>query len=491
MARPSRRSTVNGGRRSLLADQTNIAQFSPAKGDSDSKGSKRTSLQGVTREEKRVEVAGEEAKRILSSLDTSSGGYNLHNLVKSFASRQKVKTGRTSEEGGAHHGSSAWNPLDIEWSVFQDWPEGLEKEEREMKQYYKYLKFIHLEHETKIRFITEIVEDPEADPPREAIVYSARDVKEKEAEMFAAKAQLKQGKQIVRALRAENDAIAARVSVPFMQIQNDSAEAKALLDEIDDLELELVKIKSEGGTNGSAGVTELDVEEMDLEALPPVGSLTEQEAVRFIERQEEGMAQLEDENSNADEIMKRLRSDTKAAIKAVDRLASESHVAERQAKEAREMGVGGKKRDKEVERICGNHIATLGLLRSLFGLRRIEALEDNRISLAWVSEKNGCEMSVVLQFDQPGGKLESVELHHPTQATPIHLPPRSLKSKARTAGRPSQAHTASEQELVDPQFGPLLKAIQANDVPVVVMEAWDWDENLRMGTASGGVEGDA
>lgn len=71
--------------------------------------------------------------RILSSLDTSSGGYNLHNLVRSFASRQKVKAGRTSEEGGAHHGSSTWNPLDIEWSVFQDWPEGLEKEEREMK----------------------------------------------------------------------------------------------------------------------------------------------------------------------------------------------------------------------------------------------------------------------------------------------------------------------------------------------------------------------
>lgn len=141
-----------------------------------------------------------------------------------------------------------------------------------------------------------------------------------------------------------------------------------------------------------------------------------------------------------------------------------------------------------------------------------------------MSEKNGCEMSVVLQFDQPGGKLESVEvsqrgslegkghpriiipespslhrfplaspkLHHPTQATPIHLPPRSLKSKTRTTGRTSQAHIASESELVDPQFGPLLKAIQANDVPVVVMEAWDWDENLRMGSsAPGGVEGDA
>lgn len=44
---------------------------------------------------------------------------------------------------------------------------------------------------------------------------------------------------------------------------------------------------------------------------------------------------------------------------------------------------------------------------------------------------------------------------------------------------------------MDPQFGPLLKAIQANDVPVVVMEAWDWDENLRMGSAAGGAEGDA
>lgn len=47
------------------------------------------------------------------------------------------------------------------------------------QQYYKYLKFIHLEHETKIRFITEIVDDLEADPPREAIVYTPRDVKDK------------------------------------------------------------------------------------------------------------------------------------------------------------------------------------------------------------------------------------------------------------------------------------------------------------------------
>jgi hypothetical protein len=47
----------------LLADQTNLAQFSPAKGETDMKGPKRTSLQGVSREEKRIEVAGEEARR--------------------------------------------------------------------------------------------------------------------------------------------------------------------------------------------------------------------------------------------------------------------------------------------------------------------------------------------------------------------------------------------------------------------------------------------
>lgn len=121
--------------------------------------------------------------RIISTYDADSHSHHFHQLLRSFASKQTQRTPRASisstsalSDGTEHHG---WNPVDVEWTIFQDWPQGLELEEREMKQYYKYLKFIHLELETKIRFITEIVDDLTADPPREAVVYTSRDVKER------------------------------------------------------------------------------------------------------------------------------------------------------------------------------------------------------------------------------------------------------------------------------------------------------------------------
>lgn len=63
--------------------------------------------------------------------------YNIHALLRSFASRQKTSGSRRQS---SHHGSAtmtdengAWNPLEIDWHVFNEWPEGLEREEREMK----------------------------------------------------------------------------------------------------------------------------------------------------------------------------------------------------------------------------------------------------------------------------------------------------------------------------------------------------------------------
>lgn len=181
-----------------------------------------------------------------------------------------------------------------------------------------------------------------------------------EAEMYQAKAQLKEAKQTVRSLRTEVDQLAERVSVPYKQLDRDCAEAKQLLDECMDLELELVRMKSENSNRASTGgdgggvfdVVDLDVETTDLEVLPPVGTLTEREAERFIERQEAALIQLEDENAQLDLLMTRLSADAKDAVKKVDKLGSEKRVAERQAKEAKSMGVGGKKRDREVERIC-------------------------------------------------------------------------------------------------------------------------------------------
>lgn len=93
------------------------------------------------------------AVRIIASLDafsaapSSSTGnspsaeYNWHKLLRSFASRKTKRssngrhsTGTADEDGAGSSGSSInWNPLEVEWSVFQDWPEGLEREEKEMK----------------------------------------------------------------------------------------------------------------------------------------------------------------------------------------------------------------------------------------------------------------------------------------------------------------------------------------------------------------------
>lgn len=335
--------------------------------------------------------------------------------MHAFATKQTRRTPRASSSLSEHEAAQSWNPVDVEWSIFQDWPQGLELEEKEMRQYYKYLKFIHLEHETKIRFITEIVDDLTADPPREAVVYTPRDVKEREAATAALKSQLKEAKSQVRSLRAAIDDLATRLAEPYRHLTTSCSEAKALLDECMDLELELVKIKSERGIPDESD-GDVDVEKMDLETLPPVGTLTETEADRFCARQEEALAELEDANANLEEVMNRIRGDAKAANKAVNRLSSENSVAERQAREAQQLGVGGKKRDKEVERVCASHSATLSLLKALVGLRNVDAPSDTQLRLTYVSPADGTELELALHFDEPGGRVVRLEVRHVGQA---------------------------------------------------------------------------
>lgn len=282
------------------------------------------------------------------------------------------------------------------------------------------------------------------------------DTSRAETEMYAAKTQLKEAKYTARTLRSEIDSIADDLAEPYHRLSESCAEAKALLDECTDLELELVKIKNE---RGAGGLTELDVEDMELETLPPVGTLTTSEAERFCERQEDELVALEEANDHLDSLMTRLRGEAKTAIKDVDRLSSERISAERAAREAEELGVGGRKRDKQVERVCASHSATLALLKSLLGLRRIEAIDERTLSLIYVSSLDGCELSLGLRFDQPGGRLINVELQHPTE------PSANL----------SLLDTTSPSEL-SPQLRNMFKAAKANDVAAVVMEGWIWAE---------------
>lgn len=66
--------------------------------------------------------------------------------------------------------------------------------------------------------------------------------------------------------------------------------------------------------------------------------------------------------------------------------------------------------------------------------------------------------------------LSSAQLNHESQQQPISLP----ASDEREAARTTYAR----------DFGTLLAAIEANDVPAIVMEAWDWVE--RKGRESNG-----
>lgn len=63
----------------------------------------------------------------------------MHALLRTFASRESARSSRehprrslaTVEDANGQGG--AWDPLQVDWDLFKDWPEGLELEEKEMK----------------------------------------------------------------------------------------------------------------------------------------------------------------------------------------------------------------------------------------------------------------------------------------------------------------------------------------------------------------------
>ena len=67
--------------------------------------------------------------------------------------------------------------LDIDWNTYKDWPEGLVHEEAHMLDYFRKLKFIYLEQETKMRFLADVQDDVENGT--EATVYSPAEVAER------------------------------------------------------------------------------------------------------------------------------------------------------------------------------------------------------------------------------------------------------------------------------------------------------------------------
>ncbi len=147
-------------------------------------------------------------KLATSAFDISPDNLSLHTLrdqmlSKADRSNQRRLFGDNASPAKRRRSSMSQfmgeGELDINWAVYKEWPEGLIEEERLLLDYFKKLKFIYLEQETKMRFMADIQDDLESG--KEATVYSAAEVAERERVAKTLKQQLTEAKAEVRGLR--------------------------------------------------------------------------------------------------------------------------------------------------------------------------------------------------------------------------------------------------------------------------------------------------
>ncbi|SNX83389.1 uncharacterized protein MEPE_02096 [Melanopsichium pennsylvanicum] len=392
--------------------------------------------------------------QLLSKADRS----NQRRLFGDGASPAKRRRSSMSQFAGQ-------GDLDINWPMYKEWPEGLIEEERLLLDYFKKLKFIYLEQETKMRFMADIQDDIESG--KEATVYSAAEVAERERIAKSLKTQLTEAKAEVRGLRKEVDAAADELFEPWQEVERDSREAELLIKEIGDMELELAKIRARNhGKGGSvAAIAGRD------------GPLTTGEAEKYCDMQIQEMTTLEAKTANVKKAIEATKKDLVSSLRALDRINAERSLAEKFANEAKMgMGVDGG-RDFEIERLCASHTATIGLLRSLLGIDDIEAISANEIRITY---KLALDSIVSSQEQQLLLQQEAAERSLTTRRKrkSIALPDQSLvhvNLRFKDIGGRIEEVTviSSKGERYDMPEASMarLRAFQkANDVPLIVQE---------------------
>lgn len=331
---------------------------------------------------------------------------------------------------------------------------------RRVQDYFKKLKFIHLEQETKMRFMADIQDDLESG--KEATVYSAAEVAERERVAKTLKTQLTEAKAEVRGLRKEVDAAADELFEPWQQVERDSREAELLIKEIGDMELELAKIRAQNhGKGGSvAAIAGRD------------GPLTTSEAEEYCDVQIQEMTTLEGKTANVKKAIEATKKDLVSSLRALDRINAERSLAEKFANEAKlGMGVDGG-RDLETERLCASHAATISLLRSLLGIDDIEAVSANEIRITYKLPLD----SVIASQPQQDATTKAPTTRRKRKS--IALPDQSLvhvNLRFKDAGGriDEVSVTSSKGEQYDMPEASMarLRALQkANDVPLIVQE---------------------
>ncbi|KAI3477282.1 hypothetical protein L1887_61057 [Cichorium endivia] len=332
--------------------------------------------------------------------------------------------------------------------------------QRCQNDYFKKLKFIYLEQETKMRFMADIQDD--LDSGKEATVYSAAEVAERERAAKALKTQLTDAKAEVRALRKEVDAAADELFEPWQQVERDSREAEQLIKEIGDMELELAKIRAQNHGKGGivAAIAGRD------------GPLTTSEAEEYCDAQIGDMTALEGKTTDVKRAIETTKKDLVSSLRALDRINAERSLAEKFANEAKMgMGLDGG-RDLETERLCASHIATIGLLKSLLGVDEIEAISANEIRITYKLPLDSAALNAQMQNGEakaaaPRRKRKSIAL--PDQSL-VHVNLRFRDVGGRIDNVAVTSSKGEQYHMPEASLARLRALQKANDVPLIVQE---------------------
>ncbi|PWZ00765.1 hypothetical protein BCV70DRAFT_231569 [Testicularia cyperi] len=488
MAGTRRTSRVSNGAPDTVEETTDTKKSAPRKvqfGTTDEHDEDDTSMSGIQLDADSIKAAIAETRSILADLgpqlsarsptkvatnafDISPDNLSLHTLrdqllCKADRNRQRLLFGENASPAKRRRSSMSQftgeGELDIDWAVYKEWPEGLVEEERLLLDYFKKLKFIYLEQETKMRFMADIQDDIESG--KEATVYSSAEVAERERVAKTLKTQLAEAKMVVRGLRQEVDAAADELFEPWRDVERDTREAETLVKEIADMELELAKIRAQNHGKGGnvAAIAGRD------------GPLTTSEAEEYCDKQIEEMTRLESATAQVKRDMEATKKDIVSSLRAVDRINAERSIAEKYANEAKQgMGVDGG-RDLETERLCASHAATIQLLRSLLGIDEIEAVGANEIRITYKLplDSQTLEAQQREQQQKANGRRKRKSIALPDQSL-VHVNLRFRDVGGRLDDVSITSAQGEEYKMPDASIARLRALQRANDVPLVVQE---------------------
>ncbi|WFD32777.1 hypothetical protein MSPP1_003828 [Malassezia sp. CBS 17886] len=307
--------------------------------------------------------------------------------------------------------------LPLDWDLYQAAPVAMVQEEELLLDYFRKLKFIYLEQETKLRFLADLQDDPETG--QEPQILSAADVAQREGECKRVKQQLVDAKKRVRDARTEIDALADAMHPRWEELSAGRAEAAELLSGITDMELELAKIKAAEGSHGA---------------------MTTEEAEAMCDEQIVRMQAHDDETTAVAHELDRTKRELAEALRALERLRGERAAAEKRANEVT-LGMGRDRgRDWELERLCAKHASTLDNLQDALAIHALSAPAENVLHITFAADSasaptarrtrsrkrsssadDAALRTLELEFDAPGGQLLRYELRHQRDETMVPL----------------------------------------------------------------------